>query len=100
MQLLTAPNLNPDSAAVDWISGVLGNPSPENLAIFLGAFVLLVYIVKSVAGILVLRWTTTFALSQETRTVHRLMSVYLRAPYRVHLTRNTAEYVRTLTTSA
>jgi len=62
--------------------------------------VVVVYIVKSVAGIVVLRWTTTFALLQETRTVHRLMSGYLRAPYRMHLTRNTAEFVRTLTTSA
>ena len=100
MQLLTAPNLNPDSGAVDWVSSLLGDPSPENLAIFLGTFVIVIYIVKSVAGILVLRWTTTFALSQETRTVHRLMSGYLRAPYRMHLTRNTAEFVRTLTTSA
>src|SRR3954447_1230275 len=78
MQLLTAPDLKPDSAAVDWISGVLGDPSPATLAIFLGTFVVVVYIVKSVAGIVVLRWTTTFALLQETRTVHRLMSGYLR----------------------
>jgi ATP-binding cassette subfamily C protein len=31
--------------------------------------------------------------------VHRLMGVYLRAPYRVHLQRNSAELVRTLTAS-
>ena len=99
MQILTAPDLHSTSASVQAASDLFGDPSPESLAIALGAIVLGIYVVKAVAGILLLRWTTTFALSQETRIVHRLMSGYLHAPYKMHLERSSAEFVRTLTVS-
>ena len=99
LEILSAPDLESGSAAVSTVSDLLGNPTPETLAIVLGAIALSLYLVKSVAAIVILRWTTTFALRQETEMSRRLMDVYLRAPYTEHLRRNTAEFVRTLTVS-
>jgi ABC-type multidrug transport system fused ATPase/permease subunit len=99
LEILSAPDLQSDSAAVSAVSDLLGDPSPETLAIVLGAVALSLYLVKSIAAIGVLRWTTTFALREETAMSRRLMSLYLRAPYAVHLRRNSAEFVRTLTVS-
>ena len=81
MQILTAPNLQSDSSVVSTVSDALGNPSPTQLAAYLGLFVVVVYVVKSVAAIIIMRWTTTFALVQETNMLHRLMRAYLRSPY-------------------
>jgi ABC-type multidrug transport system fused ATPase/permease subunit len=99
LELLSAPDLQSDSAAVSAVSDLLGDPSPETLAIVLGAFALSLYLVKSIAAICILRWTTTFALREEAAMSRRLMGLYLRAPYAVHLQHNSAEFVRTLTVS-
>lgn len=99
LEILSAPDLTSDAVAVTTISDLLGDPEPETLAIVLGAVALSLYLVKSIAAIGILRWTTTFALRQETEMSRRLMDLYLRAPYTEHLKRNTAEFVRTLTVS-
>jgi ATP-binding cassette subfamily C protein len=99
MQILTAPSLHSTSNIVSTVSRAFGSPEPLQLAAYLGVIVFGLYVVKSIAAIFVMRWTTTFALAQEATMVHRLMSVYLRAPYRAHLQRNSAELVRTLTAS-
>ncbi len=99
LETLSAPDLQSDSATVSAVSDLLGDPSPETLAIVLGAVALSLYLVKSIAAIGILRWTTTFALREETAMSRRLMGLYLRAPYTVHLQRNSAEFVRTLTVS-
>ena len=99
LQILSAPNLHADSSIVQRMSDLLGNPSPGTLAAILGAFALTLYVVKSLAAIAIMRWTSTFALAQETHMAKRLMGIYLRAPYTVHLRTNTAEFVRTLTVS-
>jgi ATP-binding cassette, subfamily B, bacterial PglK len=100
MQILTAPDLRPDSSLVSSLSDLFGNPPAGRLALFLGVFTLSVYVAKCLAGIAIMRWTTTFTLAQESRFVHRLMRAYLHAPYRLHLEHNSAEFVRTLTTSS
>lgn len=99
LQILTAPNLHSTSNVVSTVSGLFGNPKPLQLAAYLAVVVFGLYLVKSVAAIVIMRWTTTFALTQEATMVRRLMSVYLEAPYREHLQRNSAELVRTLTAS-
>jgi ABC-type multidrug transport system fused ATPase/permease subunit len=100
LEILTAPNLHANTNFVSTVSGLVGNPKPLQLAAYLAVVVLGLYVVKSVAAIVIMRWTTTFALIQETKMVHRLMGAYLRAPYREHLQRNSAEFVRTLTNSS
>ena len=99
LQILTAPNLHSNSSVVSSVSDLLGHPKPLDLAGYLAVVVFGLYVVKCVSAILIIRWTTKFALAQEANMVHRLMSVYLRAPYRAHLQRNSAEFVRTLTQS-
>ena len=100
LEILTAPNLHSNTQFVSTVSGLVGNPAPLQLAAYLGVVVLGLYVVKSVAALVILRWTTTFALVQEANMVRRLMDAYLRAPYREHLQRNSAEFVRTLTQSS
>ena len=99
LQILSAPNLRSDSGIVSRVSDLLGHPSPSSLAVTLGVFAFTLYLVKSLAAIAIMRWTTTFALAQEAHMARRLMGVYLRAPYTEHLRLNTAEFVRTLTVS-
>jgi ABC-type multidrug transport system fused ATPase/permease subunit len=96
MQILTAPNMNPNTASVDAVSNLFGNPDMSQLAIILAVTTIGVYIVKSIAAVLVLRWATTFALAEETKMLHRLMGTYLSAPYQEHLRRNSNEFKRTL----
>ena len=99
LEILSAPDLESGSAAVSTVSDLLGDPAPQSVAIVLGAVALSLYLVKSIAAIGILRWTTTFALREETAMSRRLMDLYLHAPYTEHLRRNSAEFVRTLTVS-
>jgi ATP-binding cassette subfamily C protein len=99
LQILSAPDLQPDSNVVSRVSDLLGDPSASSLAVTLGVFALTLYLVKAIAAILVMRWTATFALDEEASMARRLMDAYLRAPYTEHLSVNTAEFVRTLTVS-
>jgi ATP-binding cassette, subfamily B, bacterial PglK len=99
LEILSAPDLRSSSSDVQRISDLLGNPEPATLAVALGVFAITLYIVKSVAAIGILRWTTNFALAQEAHMARRLMKAYLDAPYAEHLKVNSAEFVRTMTVS-
>jgi ABC-type multidrug transport system fused ATPase/permease subunit len=99
MQLLSAPDLQSDSGMVQRVTDLLGNPAPSTVAVTLGVFVVALYVLKSLAAIAIMRWTTNFALAQEATMARRLMNLYLRAPYTEHLRINSAEHVRTLTVS-
>jgi ATP-binding cassette, subfamily B, bacterial PglK len=99
LQILTAPDLKSNVSSVTTVSDLLGNPSPSQLAIYLALFVFAVYIVKSLSAIAIMRWTTTFALVEESNMVYRVMNVYMHARYSVHLERNSSEFIRTLTES-
>jgi ABC-type multidrug transport system fused ATPase/permease subunit len=96
MQILTAPNMEANSSSVTAVSNLFGNPEMSQLAVILAVITVGVYIVKSIAAILVLRWATTFAMAEETKMLHRLMGTYLSAPYTEHLKRNSNEFKRTL----
>jgi ATP-binding cassette subfamily C protein len=99
LEMLASPDLQANTRPVEIAGDLFGNPSPEDLAITLAAVALGLYLVKSVAAMVVLRWTTTFALEEEAQMARRLMDAYLRAPYRLHLEHNSAEFARTLTVS-
>ena len=96
MQILTAPNMESNSGAVNAVSDLFGNPEPSQLALALAVITVAVYIVKSIAAIGVLRWATTFAMAEETKMLRRLMGTYLSMPYSEHLDHNTGEFKRTL----
>jgi ATP-binding cassette subfamily C protein len=96
MQILTAPDMKANSSVVDAVSDLFGNPSNSQLALTLAIITVGIYIFKSFAAVIVLRWTTTFAMAEESKMLHRLMATYLSAPYALHLDRNSSEFVRTL----
>ena len=99
LEMLSTPALHTTSSAATALGDLLGDPAPRDVAIALGAIVLTLYVVKSVAAIAILRWTTTFALREEAAMARRVMRSYLAAPYLEHLQRNTSERVRTMTNS-
>lgn len=96
MQILTAPNMQISSTTVNAVSDFFGQSDLQQLAIMLAVITVGLYIVKSIAAIVVLRWATTFAMAEETKMLHRLMGTYLSAPYREHLNHNSNEFKRTL----
>lgn len=99
MLILTAPGLRSNSKIVHVVSGYFGNPPPGHLALELGVVAVALYATKDVLAIFITRWTITFCLDQETAMVHRLMQLYMNGPYRQHLQTNSAEFIRTLSSS-
>lgn len=97
MSILTSPNLVSTSRFVTYMNDLVGHVKPSALALDLGVATIILYVVKSVASTLTIRWAMSFSLQEEARLVRRLMRSYLRTPYREHLRVNSAERVRTLT---
>ena len=97
MALLTAPGMRSNSRLVSDLSDLLGNPAPSQLALDLGVATIVLYVVKSVSAVLIIRWAMGFSLNEEAKLVRRLMRSYLHTPYLEHLRINSAERVRTIT---
>ncbi len=97
MAILLAPGFESNSRFVRDLTKFMGNPHPGRLALELGVTVLLVYLVKSVSAVLVLRWEIGFLLAEEASLVRRIMDSYLHAPYREFLDINSSQRIRTLT---
>ncbi len=97
MAILLAPGFRSNSRFVKDLTKFLGNPAPGHLAFELGVTVMLLYLVKSVAAVFVLRWEIGFLLAEEASLVRRIMDSYLRAPYREFLEINSSQRIRTLT---
>lgn len=98
LQLLTAGDFGASTTAVDVAADVLGRTGGA-LAATLAALGLVVYVLKGVVAIAVLRWTTRFAMAQEDELVRRLLRIYLGVPLDVHFEMNSAEFQRTINTS-
>ncbi len=73
--------------------------TPGRAAAVLGVVVLVTFVVKGVAAILLLRWAIGHAMYQEARLARRLFAQYLLAPTAFHLRHNSAELQRTLNES-
>lgn len=68
-------------------------------AAVVGVMVVVLFTIKGIAAILLLRWAIGNVLRQEARVARRLFSMYLGAPTAFHLQRNSAEIQRTLNES-
>ncbi|HEY8216539.1 MAG TPA: ABC transporter ATP-binding protein [Acidimicrobiia bacterium] len=88
------------SSSVRMISDVLGSTDESELELVLAIAVVVAFASRTVLTVLLRWWTLGFTLQSEAKLAARLLDLYLRAPYRYHLRRNSAELVRTLETSA
>lgn len=96
--LLLGPNdpLPSTAGFLEWFVDVSSN---DQATAILGGLVLVVFTVKAIGAVALLRWGVGVSLRQEARSARRLFSSYLRAPRSYHLQRNSAEIQRTLNES-
>lgn len=69
------------------------------IALWFGATTAAVYVVRSILAIVALRWVALIALREEVVIIERLTAAYLHAPLAAHLSRNSADFSRTLNVS-
>jgi ABC-type multidrug transport system fused ATPase/permease subunit len=95
LTLLTDPNA-PDSAPISAVRDVLGDPTTDELTAILGAVIIASFVLRTLLTVALRWWTLGFTLHREAQVSAHLLDLYLHAPYRVHLQRNSAEFLRTL----
>jgi ATP-binding cassette, subfamily B, bacterial PglK len=96
LELLTSSNVKSSGTGVQFLSDLLGSPSQGTLEAVLGVVVIAAFALRTLLTIALRWWTLGFTLQSEAKLQARLLDLYLRAPYRYHLRRNSAELVRTL----
>ncbi len=97
LELLTSSSGSSTSGTgVQFLSDLLGNPSQGTLEAVLAVLVIASFALRTLLTIALRWWTLGFTLQSEANLEARLLDLYLRAPYRYHLRRNSAELVRTL----
>jgi ABC-type multidrug transport system fused ATPase/permease subunit len=94
MQLLTGAPRN--EGLLGWISQALGDPSDQELAVYLAAFTFGAFLIKGVSAIIFRWWFLGFVAREEASTSTRLLRYYLDAPYGLHLRRSSADLIRTM----
>jgi ABC-type multidrug transport system fused ATPase/permease subunit len=100
---LVVPLLDLFSGGADLSSGITGRladwtgvDDPNDLALLLGAVIVLLFVVRSVTTLVVRWWTLGTLFDAERDAASRLLRGYLDEPYERHLNRNSAEILRTL----
>lgn len=78
------------------VAAMLGNPPDERLAAYLAAIMIALFTVKALATVAFRWWISGFIMREQVGTAMRLLRYYLRAPYSLHLRRNTADLLVTL----
>jgi ATP-binding cassette, subfamily B, bacterial PglK len=97
LELLTSSSgAQSSGTGVQFLSDLLGSPSVGTLEAVLGVLVIASFALRTLLTIVLRWWTLGFTLQSEAKLEARLLDLYLRAPYRYHLRRNSAELVRTL----
>lgn len=97
MQSITAASTNgPPPAASKYLSPWFDHPTSTEVAAILGAAVFVLFIVKGILAVGVLRWNLGTILRAEALMAERLLSAYLNAPWTFHLAHNSAELQRTV----
>jgi len=99
LELLTSSD-GGGGTGVEFMSDLLGNPSQDRLELVLAIVVIAAFALRTLLTIVLRWWTLGFTLQSEARLSARLLDLYLRAPYRYHLRRNSAELVRTIESAA
>lgn len=85
------------SGALERISNLAGDPSPQQMLVILAGSVLTVFLLKAVFALAFRRWVLRFLAIQETETSHRLLVGYLTGPYSRVVQRKTSDLIATLT---
>lgn len=83
---------------LSYLPEVARQATPETLVVWGMAFMIVLYVVKTIY-LLFLSWVqTSFTFSAQLRVSRQLMAVYLSQPYSFHLQRNSAQLIHNATT--
>jgi ABC-type multidrug transport system fused ATPase/permease subunit len=95
LTLLTDPDA-PEGAPIRAVRDLVGDPTTDQLTAILGAAIIVCFVLRTLLTVALRWWTLGFTLQREAQVSAHLLDLYLRAPYRIHLRRNSAEFMRTL----
>jgi len=94
MQILTGSDT--DSGLLGRLSELFGSPSRTGLAMIVSSIVFGAFVAKGVFTIAFRWWLLGFVNRQEAQTSVAMLERYMTAPYWLHLQRNTASLLRTM----
>ena len=76
-----------------------GSPTYNSFLLGLAAAVLVLLLLRSLLGVILLKWQTTIVANSEATMASRLFGIYMSAPYLEHIRRNSAELIRNINAS-
>ena len=94
MQLLTGSTA--DEGAVKVMADIFNTTDTDTLAIISAALVFAAFLTKGLLTVLFRWWMLGFLYREEAETSLMLLRYYVRAPYQLHLQRNSADLIRTM----
>jgi ABC-type multidrug transport system fused ATPase/permease subunit len=94
MQLLTGQSV--DQGATKVMSDIFGTRDTDKLAIISAALVFVSFLTKGLLTVAFRWWMLGFLYREEAETSLMLLRYYVRAPYQLHLQRNSADLIRTM----
>ena len=94
MQLLTGSTA--DEGAVKVMANIFNTTDTNTLAIISAALVFAAFLAKGLLTVLFRWWMLGFLYREEAETSLMLLRYYVRAPYQLHLQRNSADLIRTM----
>lgn len=88
-----------ESGSLGTIHRLLGSQIRTNFVLTLAALMVIAFIAKAVLAAALTWWSSGFVARLQTRTAHRLLTVYMTEDYLSHRKRNTGELMRTIGSS-
>ena len=95
MQLL-AGFTTEDSPVLELLANIIGTDDPDSLLLFTALAMMVAFTAKGLAAIATRWWVLGVIYNEESALSRRLMRYYVKAPYNLHLERNSAELTRTM----
>lgn len=95
MQLLAGQNAR-NSALLGYLAEVSGTSDTRALTVATALVMTIAFGLKAIASIWCRWWIFGFVYSEEASLSEELLEYYVRAPYQLHLQRNSAELLRTM----
>lgn len=92
MQIVMGISL--EEGTLGTIHELLGSQSRNTFVITLAALMICAFVLKALFAAWLTWWSSGFVATLQTRTSHRLLSVYMAEDYLTHRTRNTADLMR------
>ncbi len=76
------------------VFNLLGKPSQEMMLVFLGFFIVIIFLIKNLVLLYFIWWQTNFAHNIQYLTSKSLFNIYLNKEYSFHLSNNSSKLIR------